>query len=70
MSTYTQSHHVYNLKHAVYVNILKIKVYGVNSMQAVHWARLAASAPDSLTAVCPEEKKNGMQMQASKRLLK
>jgi len=30
-------------------------VFGLSG--AAHWARSAASAPDSLTAVCPEEKK-------------
>jgi len=32
-----------------------VKYIGVHGWSA-HWARLAASAPDSLTAVCPEEK--------------
>ena len=32
-------------------------VFGLSG--AAHWARSAASAPDSLTAVCPEEKRRG-----------
>jgi len=30
--------------------------------QAAHWAQSAVSAPDSLTAVCPEEKRREKRM--------
>ena len=36
---------------------VEIPVAMSDSVGAAHWARSAASAPDSLMAVCPEEKR-------------
>ena len=51
---------LHNLPYDNVVGILEhwyIFLLDITPSGAAHWARLAASVPDSLTAVCPEEKR-------------